>query len=89
LLITDSYVSMVPDHDLPIEIRLFFLHWSNHPSLSSELPFSHNLLIGPPKLLIVVLQRNSAEFGVTIAAIPIVLVLLFFCGVAVQREIKS
>jgi len=41
------------------------------------------------QLLIVVLQVNSAEFGITIAAIPIFLVLLFFCAVAVQREIKS
>jgi len=40
------------------------------------------------QLLILVLQRNSAEFGVTIAAIPVVLVLLILCGVAVQREIK-
>jgi len=41
------------------------------------------------QLLIIVLQVNSAEFGITIAAIPIDLILLFFCGVAVQREIKS
>ncbi|KAF8959070.1 hypothetical protein BDZ97DRAFT_1667689 [Flammula alnicola] len=41
------------------------------------------------QLLIVVLQRNSAEFGITIAAIPIVLILLILCGLAVQREIKS
>jgi len=40
------------------------------------------------QLLIVVLNRNSAEFGVTIAAIPVVLVLLAACGVALQREIK-
>ncbi|KAF9464682.1 hypothetical protein BDZ94DRAFT_1215875 [Collybia nuda] len=40
------------------------------------------------QLLILVLRRNSAEFGVTIAAIPVVLVLLALCGVAVQREIK-
>ncbi|KAL0581757.1 hypothetical protein V5O48_000339 [Marasmius crinis-equi] len=40
------------------------------------------------QLLILVLDRNSAEFGVTIAAIPIVLLLLALCGVAVQREIK-
>ncbi|KAF8628361.1 hypothetical protein AX15_003896 [Amanita polypyramis BW_CC] len=40
------------------------------------------------QLLIVVLQRNSAEFGLTIAAIPVVLVLLILCGIAVQREIK-
>ncbi|EMD38539.1 hypothetical protein CERSUDRAFT_82818 [Gelatoporia subvermispora B] len=41
------------------------------------------------QLLIVVLSTNSAEFGLTIAAIPIVLVLLAGCGLAVQREIKS
>jgi len=40
------------------------------------------------QLLIVVLSSNSAEFAVTIAAIPIVLALLAFCGVAVKREIK-
>ena len=40
------------------------------------------------QLLIVVLQTNSAEFGLTVAAIPIVLVLLIFAGMAVQREIK-
>lgn len=40
------------------------------------------------QLLILVLQVNSAEFGITIAAIPIVLILLAMCGVAVQREIK-
>lgn len=40
------------------------------------------------QLLIVVLQRNSAEYGVTIAAIPVVLILLILCGLAVQREVK-
>lgn len=40
------------------------------------------------QLLIVVLSRNSAEFAITIIAIPIVLILLGLCGVAVQREIK-
>ncbi|KAI1795937.1 hypothetical protein LXA43DRAFT_970341 [Ganoderma leucocontextum] len=40
------------------------------------------------QLLIVVLARNTAEFGLTVAAIPIVLVLLIGCGFAVQREIK-
>jgi hypothetical protein len=40
------------------------------------------------QLLIIVLARNSAEFGVTIAAIPVVLVLLVLCRTAVQREIK-
>ncbi|KAG9226327.1 hypothetical protein CCMSSC00406_0003206 [Pleurotus cornucopiae] len=39
-------------------------------------------------LLIIVLARDSAEFGVTIAAIPVVLFLLAACGYAVQREIK-
>jgi len=41
------------------------------------------------QLLIIVIQTNSAEFGITIAAIPIVLCLLILCGLAVQREIKS
>ncbi|KXN82100.1 UPF0658 Golgi apparatus membrane protein C23H3.04 [Leucoagaricus sp. SymC.cos] len=41
------------------------------------------------QLLIVVLSKNTAEFGVTIAAIPVVLILLSLCGFAVQREIKS
>ncbi|KAF7792999.1 hypothetical protein EIP86_004104 [Pleurotus ostreatoroseus] len=40
------------------------------------------------QLLIVVLQKNSAEFGLTIAAIPVVLFLLVGAGIAVQREIK-
>ncbi|KAH9946168.1 uncharacterized protein BXZ73DRAFT_95667 [Epithele typhae] len=40
------------------------------------------------QLLILVLQTNSAEFGLTVAAIPIVLVLLVGAGLAVQREIK-
>ncbi|KAF8636604.1 hypothetical protein AX17_003414 [Amanita inopinata Kibby_2008] len=40
------------------------------------------------QLLIIVLQRESAEFGVTIAAIPVVCILLILCGLAVQREIK-
>jgi len=41
------------------------------------------------QLLILVLSKNSAEFGLTIAAIPVVLFLLIGCGIAVQREIKS
>ncbi|KAJ7632600.1 hypothetical protein FB45DRAFT_508987 [Roridomyces roridus] len=40
------------------------------------------------QLLIIVLAKNTAEFGVTVAAIPVVLVLLAMCGIAVQREIK-
>ena len=40
------------------------------------------------QLLTVVLDIHSAEFGVTIAAIPVVLMLLACAGLAVQREIK-
>ncbi|KAI0699725.1 hypothetical protein BC835DRAFT_1330511 [Cytidiella melzeri] len=40
------------------------------------------------QLLILVLQKNSAEFGLTVAAIPVVLILLVGAGVAVQREVK-
>ena len=40
------------------------------------------------QLLILVLSKNSAEFGLTITAIPVVLVLLIGCGIAVQREIR-
>ncbi|KAG2368531.1 hypothetical protein BDR07DRAFT_1269704 [Suillus spraguei] len=40
------------------------------------------------QLLIVVLNRDSAEFGVTIAAIPVVLLLLAGCASAVKHEIK-
>ncbi|KAF8709456.1 hypothetical protein RHS03_02919, partial [Rhizoctonia solani] len=40
------------------------------------------------QLLIVVLNKSSAEFGLTVAAIPVVLILLIACGIAVQREIK-
>ncbi|THU89511.1 hypothetical protein K435DRAFT_759604 [Dendrothele bispora CBS 962.96] len=40
------------------------------------------------QLLIVVLSRDTAEFGITIAAIPIVLILLALAAIAVQREYK-
>jgi len=40
------------------------------------------------QLLILVLSKNSTEFGLTITAIPVVLVLLIGCGIAVQREIR-
>jgi len=40
------------------------------------------------QLIIIVLSRDKAEFGLTIAAIPVVFVLLIFCGIAVAREIK-
>lgn len=38
------------------------------------------------QLLILVLQTKTAEFAVTIIAIPIVLVLLIVCGLALKRE---
>jgi len=40
------------------------------------------------QLIILVLASNSTEFGLTVAAIPIVLILLVGAGIAVQREIK-
>ena len=39
-------------------------------------------------MLILVLPSDSAEFGLTIAAIPIVFVLLILAGLAVKKEIK-
>jgi len=39
------------------------------------------------QLLIVVLNKDSAEFGLTIAAIPVVLILLAGCTYAVKEEI--
>lgn len=40
------------------------------------------------QLLILVIDRTTPEFALTIAAIPIVLILLITCGLAVKREIK-
>jgi len=40
------------------------------------------------QLLILVLHNDTVQYALTIAAIPIVLVLLIMCGVAVAREIK-
>jgi len=40
------------------------------------------------QLLILIVAHNSAEFGITITAIPIVLVFLSFAAIAVQREIR-
>ena len=54
------------------------------------LTLSYVLLVGliTSQLLIIVLNTDSAEFGLTIAAIPVVIVLLILCAIAVQREIK-
>lgn len=40
------------------------------------------------QLLILVLNNDTAQYAITIAAIPIVLVLLTMAGIAVAREIK-
>lgn len=40
------------------------------------------------QLLILVIDPKSPEFALTIAAIPVVLILLITCGLAVKREIK-
>ncbi|KAF8323149.1 hypothetical protein DL93DRAFT_2070655 [Clavulina sp. PMI_390] len=40
------------------------------------------------QLLILVLTNDSAQYGLTIAAIPVVLILLVACGIAVKQEIK-
>ncbi|KAG1756802.1 uncharacterized protein EDB91DRAFT_1325724 [Suillus paluster] len=40
------------------------------------------------QLLIVVLSSNSAEFGVTVAAIPVVVILLAGCARAVKHEVR-
>ncbi|TFL07387.1 hypothetical protein BDV98DRAFT_557781, partial [Pterulicium gracile] len=40
------------------------------------------------QLLILVLPDSSAEYALTIIAIPVVLLLLIGCGLALQREIK-
>ncbi|KAF8575547.1 hypothetical protein K439DRAFT_1655439 [Ramaria rubella] len=40
------------------------------------------------QLLILVIDPTSPEFALTIAAIPVVLILLVTCGIALKREIK-
>lgn len=40
------------------------------------------------QLIIIVLHQNTGEFGATIAAIPIVILLLGTCFIALKREIK-
>jgi hypothetical protein len=73
---------------MPLEVRFFRLYWCNHAGISTLVSVQIPHLLVTIQLLIVVLNRNSAEFGVTIAAIPVVLALLAACGVALQREIK-
>jgi len=53
------------------------------------LKFDYFAFIGlTMQLLILVLSNETAQYAVTIAAIPIVLVLLIGCGIAVVREIR-
>jgi Flp pilus assembly protein TadB len=78
---------VVPNHALPPQVRLFLLHRRNDAGMDVKVRNMFALLIAA-QLLIVVLSTNSAEFAVTIIAIPVVLILLGFCGIAVQREIK-
>jgi hypothetical protein len=69
------------------QVRLFLLHRRNNAGMSSlsAVTFTNGRTL---QLLIVVLQRNTAEFAITVIALPVVLILLILAGVAVQREIK-
>lgn len=40
------------------------------------------------QLLILVLKNDTTQYALTIAAIPVVLILLTTCGIAVAREIR-
>jgi hypothetical protein len=85
-----SHVSVLSNFHLSPQIRLFLLRWRYHAGMYL-IPFYVNIirsLMICCQLLIVVLATNSAEFGLTIAAIPVVLVLIAGCAYAVQREIK-
>ena len=83
-----SHVPILPDHDLLAQIRLLLFHRSYHAGQSTYPRSINSPLTRSIQLLILVLQTNSAEFGITVAAIPVVLVLLVGAGFAVQREIK-
>ena len=80
---------MVPDRDLPAQIRLFLLRRRNYAGTDQKMSLLiREYLTQPFKMLILVLPSDSAEFGLTIAAIPIVFVLLILAGLAVKKEIK-
>lgn len=83
-----SHVPILPDHDLFAEVRLLLLYWSYHASKCLCDTSRRSVTHAGFQLLILVLQTNSAEFGITVAAIPVVLFLLIGAGFAVQREIK-
>lgn len=82
-------VPMVPNYDMFAQVRFLLFQRSYDAGAPNGRELGHVVQLTLFQLLIVVLQRNSAEFGVTVAAIPIVLILLILCGLAVQREVKT
>lgn len=80
---------MVPNYDMFAQVRFLLFQRSYDAGAPNGRELGHVVQLTLFQLLIVVLQRNSAEFGVTVAAIPIVLILLILCGLAVQREVKT
>jgi len=58
-------------------------------SLDVLLKFDYFAFLGlTMQLLILVLADQTAQYAITIAAIPVVLILLTACGIAVAREIR-
>src|SRR5260370_16823186 len=58
--------------------------------MASSVKFDYFAFIGVSmQLLILVEERDSTQFVLTLVALPVVLVLLIGNGVAVAREIKS
>ena len=89
LPVLTSDVPILPDHDLPLKVRFLLLHRCHYSGESAVIcALAPQVSLIYIQLLIVVLQTDSAEFGLTIAAIPVVLFLLIGAGIAVQREIK-
>lgn len=84
-----SDVPLLPDPAVLVEIRLLRVYVGHDDGMCSSLSLSHLVpLADSIQLLIIVLNTDSAEFGLTIAAIPVVVVLLILCSIAVQREVK-
>ena len=79
---------MVSDYGLPPQIRFLHLYWRNNAGELCRLMSNDGSITILRQLLIIVIQRNTAEFGLTIAAIPVALLLLIVCALAVRREIK-
>jgi hypothetical protein len=58
-------------------------------TVTARVQFDYFAFLGVTiQLLILVLKNDTAQYAVTIAAIPVVLVLLTACGIAVAREIR-